>query len=157
MIKCICQSELIRSISTDSYHNCSSCYGKYLHRHRLIGKVQHFFQDSNLSEDSTSGFKDSGIERDENSNSDFQQDFPSLQSGSSEHEPVKSLSNIYWEFTIDIWLSLVTCVDTEQCKYFLLIKIFSKSGACTCHDAERQVESKSHMKVEKSVYTYWFS
>ena len=43
-------------------------------------------QDSNLSEDSSSGFKDSGIERDDNlanSSSDIQQDFPSIQSNSS--------------------------------------------------------------------------
>ena len=52
-------------------------------------------QDSNLSEDSSSGFKDSGIERDDNlanSNSDIQQDFPSLQSSSSGAiEPVNIL------------------------------------------------------------------
>ena len=39
-------------------------------------------QDSELSEDSTSGFKDSGIERD-NSQTDIQQDFPSLPSSSA--------------------------------------------------------------------------
>ena len=46
-------------------------------------------QDSNLSEDSSSGFKDSGIERDDNlanSSSDIQQDFPSLPSSSAEEQ-----------------------------------------------------------------------
>lgn len=50
-------------------------------------------QDSNLSDDSSSGFKDSGIERDDNlanSNTDIQQDFPSVQSNSSSGvEPVR--------------------------------------------------------------------
>ena len=41
-------------------------------------------QDSELSEDSSSGFKDSGIERDnlDHSQTDIQQDFPSLPSSS---------------------------------------------------------------------------
>ena len=41
-------------------------------------------QDSELSEDSSSGFKDSGIERDnlDQSQTDIQQDFPSLPSSS---------------------------------------------------------------------------
>ena len=48
-------------------------------------------QDSNLSDDSSSGFKDSGIEHDDNlANIEIQQDFPSIQSNSSSGvEPVR--------------------------------------------------------------------
>ena len=48
-------------------------------------------QDSNLSDDSSSGFKDSGIEQDDNlANIEIQQDFPSIQSNSSSGvEPVR--------------------------------------------------------------------